>query len=105
MRWVVVPLSGVTPLYQVQTKTAGYTATETSGDIVVKCDLAAGFTVVLPTAVGNRARFTFKKIQAAGQIVIDGQAAETLDGALTATLNNQYESITIISDNSNWMII
>jgi hypothetical protein len=92
-------------LYTVQNKIAGYTATETKGDIIVKADLAAGFTIVLPTAVGNKARFTFKKIQAAGAIVIDGAGAETIDGALTATLNAQNESITIVSDNSNWMII
>lgn len=92
-------------MYTVQTKTTGYTATETTGDVVVKCDLVAGFTVVLPTAVGNKARFTFKKIQAAGAIVIDGNGTETIDGGLTATLNNQNESITIVSDNANWIII
>jgi hypothetical protein len=91
--------------YTIQTKILGYTATETAGDIVVKADLAAGFTIVLPTAVGNKARFTFKKIQAAGAIVIDGAGTETIDGGLTATLNNQNESITIVSDNANWMII
>lgn len=91
--------------YAIQTKITGYTVTETVGDVVVKADLAAGFTIVLPTAVGNKARFTFKKIQAAGAIVIDGNAAETIDGGLTATLNAQNESITIVSDNANWMII
>lgn len=91
--------------YTIQTKITGYTATETTGDIIVKVDLAAGFTVVLPTAVGNKARFTFKKIQAAGAIIIDANAAETIDGGLTATLNNQNESITIVSDNANWLII
>jgi hypothetical protein len=92
-------------LYSVQNKIAGYNATETAGDIVVKCDLAAGFTVNLPTAVGNLARFTFKKIQAAGSIIIDAAGAETIDGALTATLASQYESVTLVSDGANWMII
>jgi hypothetical protein len=91
--------------YVVQTKTTGYTATENAGDVIVLCNLAAGFTVVLPTAVGNKARFTFKKLAAAGQIIIDGAGSETIDGALTATLNAQYESITIVSDNANWMIV
>lgn len=91
--------------YTIQTKITGYTATETAGDIIVKADLAAGFTIVLPTAVANKARFTFKKIQAAGAITIDGSGSETIDGALTAVLNAQNESITIVSDNANWMII
>jgi hypothetical protein len=89
----------------VQTKTAGYTEAATSGLNVRLCDLAAGFTVVLPTAVGNKAFFTFKKMQAAGSIVIDGAGTETIDGGLTATLNNQYESVTLISDGANWSII
>lgn len=91
--------------YAVVTRTAGYTETATSGELLIKADLAAGFTIVLPTAVGNKAKFHIKKMQAAGQIVIDGAGSETIDGALTATLNSQYESITLVSDNANWNIL
>jgi hypothetical protein len=91
--------------YTVVTKIAGYTETATDGELLIKADLAAGFTIVLPTAVGNKAKIHIKKIQAAGAIIVDGNAAETIDGGLTATLNNQNESITIVSDNANWMII
>jgi hypothetical protein len=91
--------------YTISTKTAGYTETATSGHQVILADLAAGFTIVLPTAVGNKAKITVKKMQSAGSIILDGAGTETIDGGLTATLSNQYESLTLISDNSNWQVI
>lgn len=91
--------------YSLTTEIAGFTESATSGEVVRLCDLAAGFTVVLPTAVGNTSKLTYKKMQSAGSIIIDANAAETIDGGLTATLNLQYESITLVSNNANWMII
>ena len=91
--------------YTVQNRTAGYTETATSGEHLVKCDLAAGFTVTLPTAVGNTAKFHFKKMLSAGSIVLDGAGTETIDGAATATLTAQYESISLMSDNANWIVV
>jgi hypothetical protein len=91
--------------YSVVTKTAGYTEAATNGELVIKADLAAGFTIVLSTAVGNRAKIHVKKMQAAGSIVLDGAGSETIDGALTATLAAQYESITLVSDNTNWLVV
>jgi hypothetical protein len=88
----------------VATKIAGYTETIASGEILILADLAAGFTIVLPTAVGNTATITVKKVQAAGQITVDGAGAETIDGALTAVLNNQNEAITLKSNNAGWDI-
>lgn len=91
--------------YTVTTQAAGYTEAATSGEYIRLCDNAAGFTVNLPTAVGNTAKLTFKKMQAAGAIVLDGSGTQTIDGGLTATLNAQYEAVTLVSDNSNWVKI
>lgn len=91
--------------YTVVTKTASYTETATSGELLIKADLAAGFTITLPTAVGNTAKFHIKKIQAAGLITIDGSGTETIDGGLTAVLADQYASITLLSDNVGWLIV
>lgn len=90
--------------YTISTKTAAYTEVATSGEVVALLDLAAGFTVTLPTAVGNTAKLVYKKMLAAGSMVIDANGAQTIDGGLTATLTNQYESITLYSDNANWII-
>ena len=89
----------------VVTKSATYTEATTTGEIVILADLVAGFTITLPTAVSNTAKFTIKKMQSAGAIVVNTTSSQTIDGGLTATLAAQYSAITLVSNNSNWVII
>jgi hypothetical protein len=92
--------------YTVTSQTANYTETATSGTKIIKCDTtSAAFTITLPTAVGNQATLIIKKTAAANALTIDGAGSETIDGGLTATLNKLDESITLVSDNTNWLII
>ncbi len=86
-------------------KTTGYTATLT--DDFISADASGGaFTITLPavaTATGKV--YYIKKIDATGNpITIDGNGAETIDGAATAIINAQYESITLICNGSTWYI-
>lgn len=75
---------------------------------VILCDAtAAAFSVVLQPAAtaGDGFTCTIKKTDATGNAVtIDGNAAETIDGALTQALNSQYDTYTITADGSNWNI-
>lgn len=91
----------------VTTVAASYTETSTSGSKAILCNAVSGAIVVtLPSAVGNTATFTFKKIDSSANLLtIDGAGTETLDGSLTAVLRAQYESITIVSDGANWSIV
>ena len=85
-----------------------YTATQTSGDIVLLVDAttAGATTINLPTAVGNTAKFTIKKIDTGtNTVTIDGNSSETIDGSLTAVLKVPYVSVTLISNSSNWFVI
>ena len=92
--------------YTISTKTSNYTETATSGEIILLGDTTGGtFTITLPTAVSNTAKITIKKKAGTAALTIDGNASETIDGGLTATLNKIYESITLVSDNANWQII
>jgi hypothetical protein len=71
-------------------------------------DATAGtVTYTLPAASGCQGRvYNIKKIDAsANTVVIDGNASETIDGALTQTISTQWQCISIQSDGSNWMII
>ena len=38
-------------------------------------------------------------------LTIDPNSTETIDGSTTFALNVQYQSITIVTDGSNWFII
>ena len=87
-------------------KTANYTAAATDYTILVTCS-SANVTITLPAASGCSGRiYNIKKLDATGyNVIIDGNSAETLDGALTKTLTAQYETLTIQCDGSNWHII
>lgn len=62
-------------------------------------------TTTLPTAIGVKGKKYRIKNSGIGIITIDTTISQTIDGALTATLVTQYESITVQSNGSNWIII
>lgn len=62
-------------------------------------------TVNLPTAVGNRAEFTFVKTDSSANTgTIDGLSTEKIANALTYVLSKQNQSVTLFSDDTNWQI-
>jgi hypothetical protein len=83
------------------TKTDDYTLL--SDDVVV---LASGtFTLTLPATSNLTGKLYHIKNIGTGIITVDGNNNETIDGGLIAVIENQYESITIVSDGSNWYIL
>lgn len=100
---VTVSLAGYVTL-AVVTKTGDYTAT--SSDAVIIVDASANtVTITLPTASGITGRcYTIKCIDATFAVDVDGDGAETIDGQLTQALN-QWDSIDVISDGTNFLII
>jgi hypothetical protein len=69
-----------------------------------------GVTITLPGAatVGSGAVVYIKDRDgnAAGSaITVDGAGSETIDGNLTFSLSSNYQSITLLSDGSNWSIL
>lgn len=99
----LVAAEGVHTITSVQT--SGYTAT--IGECV-RCDPSgAGFTVTLPTAVGQAGRSIIIKntTSSTNTITIDGDAAETIDGNATETITTGFGSLTVVSDGANWMIV
>jgi len=50
--------------------------------------------------------FYIKKVDASvNTVTIDGYSAQTIDGAATYVINTQYDSVTIVSDGSNYHIV
>lgn len=74
-------------------------------DEMVEATGAGGITFTLPTAVGFAGQEIIIKNSTTGTLTIDANGTETIDGGLTATLEDQYESITLVSDGSNWSIV
>lgn len=89
----------------VTTQTTNYTATAT--DYTILCN-AGSLTVTLPSASSVDGRiYTIKKVSGTGgNITIDPNGSETIDGALTNTaISAQYQSLIIQSDGANWFIL
>jgi len=87
-------------------KTANYTAT--SSDEVLTCDAtSATITITLPTAVGiTGKKYVIKRIDAhvTNEVIVDPNSTQTIDGATTLDIINQYDSVDIVSDGANWVI-
>lgn len=93
----------------ITTKTTTYTTT-ISDYMVIGNHASTDFTITLHAAstaydgtAGIGQVMQIKNIGVA-IVTVDGNASETIDGNLTVTLN-QYDSITIVSDGSNWHIL
>jgi hypothetical protein len=99
-------MSFIKALPEVLAKTANYTVTTNDGDNVhVNVNATAGATTItLYAASGNSGKIvSVKKTDSSTYAVtIDGNASETLDGALTQVLSAQYDTQTYVSDGTNW---
>lgn len=84
-------------------KTTTYTAT--SADEFISCSTAGGaWTLTLPASVAGKIFVVKKTTDDFTVLTIDGNAAETIDGALTTTIDTRYEQVTLLGDGSNWHI-
>lgn len=89
----------------ITTKTNNYTIT--SDDMVVLCNAtSADITITLPNSSSASGYiFYIKRIDSSpNTVTVDGNGSQTIDGQTTQTLN-QYDSIQIVSDGTNWSII
>lgn len=107
-RWIVESSSGGASGYIAATTTqsSNYTAT-LADEVIIYTDVTG--TILLPAAsTANRKKYTIKKTSATNAIstvVIDANASETIDGALTYNLINKNEAVTIVCDGTSWFVI
>ena len=74
----------------------------------VLCDCTSNaITINLPAISGITGRiYNIKKTDSTiNAVTVDGSGSETIDGGLTAIINNQYESIQLQVSASEWSII
>ncbi len=82
------------------------TRTAVAFEAVMADDDTAGAiqTITLPVGVAD-AMVIVKKIGSSFDVIIDGDSAETIDGALTFTLTAKYASLTVIYTGTEWAIV
>jgi hypothetical protein len=83
-----------------------YTILDT--DQILLGDASGGaITATLPAAAGYTGRvFRLKKLDSSlNAVTLDGNGAETIDGAATIVLSRQHETVTVTSDGTEWWII
>ena len=77
-------------------------------DCVVLCNASsAAFTVTLPTAASVTGKqYTIKKTDTSLNVVtVATTSGQTIDGYTTNVIATPYESVTVVSDGTNWNII
>ena len=90
----------------ITTKNTAYTAT--ANDETILANVSAGaFAITLPTAVGATGKtYCIKKIDSsANAVTVNTTSSQTIDGATSRLLTNQYDAIQVQSDGANWFII
>ena len=90
----------------VNVNTTPYTIVPITGVYVYLVDASGGsITMNFPTAIGNTALYTVKKVDnSANTVILDPNGAQTLDGQATQTIRFQNTSVDIYSDNANLYI-
>jgi len=107
--WTTAPnsnlhISGSLSL-RIVSKTSDYTVTAT--DCVILVDASTGDkTITLPSASGITGRiYTVKKVDTSTNKVVVQPSSGNIEGGSSIELTNFGDSITVISDGSNWWII
>ena len=78
-------------------------------DIYLCASAGGNVTVTLPDATTGDAAagrvVTILKVDAANDVIIDGNGSQTINGATTVTMSSQYNYRTIISNGTEWWVI
>jgi hypothetical protein len=89
--------------YSVTPLTTTQVLTDLPVNTLYVCNSATAITITLPTAVNKNGCVLFFKNINTGNVTVDGNASETIDGQLTQILP-QYSSFELVAYNGNWFI-
>ena len=76
-------------------------------DVVLVSASGGAVTITLPPASGNSGVvFSVKKTDASvNAVTVDGNGAETIDGAATYALTAQYQTVTVVCTGTSWAVV
>jgi len=85
---------------------AAYTVLDGDGFGTIQVAPTSTRIVTLPTLADNQARtLTIVNTTGSANVTVDGEGAETINGATTITLGAKDDSITLIATSGDWQII
>ena len=102
-----VPDSGITEVKRRRTVDPSLADTNTISSDVNLVNAAGGNILVnlpAPPISAGRLIYVKKTDSSANTVTIDQSASETIDGGASYILYNQYESVTLICDGTNWHV-
>lgn len=103
---VQVKNSSITEAKILRTVDSSFTNNDTiTSDINLVSGGAGGITIKLPVPSSGKIVMVKKIDSAAGVVTISQNSSETIDGASSKALYYQYETMTFVSDGTNWFII
>ena len=107
--WSADPVAGSTGTSGVvEEKTGGYTITVDDSTKVIAVNATSGavtVTLLASATAGDGFEITVKKTDSSiNAVTVDGNGSETVDGTATYVLGSQYESVTVRSDGTNWLV-
>lgn len=78
---------------------------DVSDDVILINSTSNAVTVYMPEASGNAGKqFTIKRAYGDNVAIINASGLGNIDGAYTFTMHHLYQSINLISNNTNWFI-
>lgn len=91
---------------RIRTSTASETV-EVADDVILADATAGAVTITLPLAAESKGRVLtiIKKDSSVNAVTVDGNGAETINGAATQSLAARYDKVTVISDAIRWWLI
>lgn len=91
-------------LFHVTSVTADYTVMDNDSIILVDATSAAVTVTLPPAAEAKNKRYTVKKIDSSGNAVTVS-STDTIDDATSQDILNQYDSIGVVSDGTEYWIV
>jgi hypothetical protein len=102
---VQVKDAGITEVKRSRTVATPNATSSITTDIVLATGGVAGITLTMPAAAGGKIVIVKKIDAGAGTVTILRNSSDTIDGSVQKILYSQYESMTFVSDGSNWYIV
>lgn len=104
-RWRVIGGSGSGGGTNTVTAVSGnYSILSSDSVLLVTCS-SADITLTLPTLVSGKMFYVKKLDSTIYKVIVSKNASETIDGRSTVEIYNQYDSIQVVNNGTNWFLL